>query len=372
MLYRLQSCLKYFALLGIVPWTETCGPCQYFQKIYSIFLMSINLVIFGMEIHIPQKDSLLLSLLVSAIVFIAKVLCMTVILLQMMCQYEGYYGFCKELQRVRERLEVQLKMGALLYPRRRYIKIMFLGIASLGTMASLIYTSFIASLMYFWSSCVALIIIRLQCVLLLFYVDLMGFHVELLGKRIRDVLHCHSSGGNCVPDGNCKQLRSLEFLLELKQSHMEVFDLFSHFNDLFGWSILSIFVVMFMDGTVNIYWTQQVLAGVYGLVYLNATFSFSVPSLALIFAFCRCGEYCKRQQMLIGSYVRGLAYGTPSLQQSKEPAYTELLTEFTLQVEHNVLAINAEGFMVIDNSLLMSMFAAMVTYLIVLMQFSAS
>ncbi|XP_022226602.2 putative gustatory receptor 39b [Drosophila obscura] len=371
MLYRLQSCLKYFAFLGLVPWTESCRPCQYFQKIYSLFLICTNLAIFFVEIEVPQKDSLLLSLLVSMIVFIAKITCMTVILLQLMCQYPGYYGYCEEFKRLRERLEVQLKMGALAYPRRRYIKIVVLGMASLGTMAIVIYTSFNARLIYVWSSLVATLIIRWQCVLLLLYVDLMGFHVELLGKRIRDVLHCHSMGGNCLPDGNCKQLCSLEFLLELKQSHMQLFELFGHFNDLFGWSILSIFVVMFMDGTVNVYWTQQVLAGAYEYVYLFASLSYALPSLALILAFCRCGEYCKWQHMLIGSHVRALAY-TPAPQPSKEPAYTELLTEFTMQVEHNALAINAEGFMLIDNSLLMSMFAAMVTYLIVLMQFSAS
>ncbi|BFF93563.1 putative gustatory receptor 39b [Drosophila madeirensis] len=372
MQYRLQSCLKYFAVLGLVPWTNNCRPCQCFQKIYSLFLIIINLMIFSVEIEIPLKDSLLLSLLVSTSVFIAKIVCMTVILLQMMCQYKGYNILCKEFKRLRERFEVQLKMGALAYPRERYIKIVMLGMTSLGTLGCLIYTSFIASLLYFWSSFVALIIIRLQCVLLLLYVDLMGFHVQLLGTRIQDVLHCHSmGGGNCIPDGNCKQLCSLEFLLELKQSHMQLSELFSHFNELFGWSTLSIFVVMFMDGTVNVDWTQQVLAGVYGLVYLNATLSFSVPSLALILAFCRSGEYCKWQNMLIGSHVRALAYN-PSPQQTKEPAYTELLTEFTMQVEHNVLAINAEGFMLIDNSLLMSMFAAMVTYLIILMPFSAA
>lgn len=55
--------------------------------------------------------------------------------------------------------------------------------------------------------------------------------------------------------------------------------------------------------------------------------------------------------MLIGSYVRGLTCH-PTLQ--REPAYNDLLMEFTMQVEQNVLVINAEGFMNIDNSLLMS------------------
>ncbi|KAH8251146.1 hypothetical protein KR032_000080 [Drosophila birchii] len=368
MLYSLQPYLKYFALLGIVPWSEKCARYQLLQRIYSVFLILINVVTFMASIAKPPPQEQFLSLMVNVIVFVSKIVTMTVILLQMMIQYDDYFRFCMELKCLGLRLQGELKMqlGGLSW--QCYTKILGLGVICLLAILPSVYVSLKVSLVFFWSSLLPILVIRMQCVLLLLYVDLLGHHMKLLGKRLQDVLTCHMMDGNCVLDGNCKQLCSLEFLLELKQSHMELYQLFTHFNDLFGWTILSSYVVLFLDSTINIYWTQQVLAEVYDYTYLFATISVFVPTFIIIIAFCRCGEFCRTQNMLIGSYVRGLT-SHPTLQ--REPAYNDLLTEFTMQVEQNVLIINAEGFMNIDNSLLMSILAAKVTYLIVLMQFSS-
>ncbi|XP_017023892.1 putative gustatory receptor 39b [Drosophila kikkawai] len=368
MLYSLQPYLKYFALLGLVPWSEKCVRYQFLQRIYSVFLILINVVTFMASIAMWSTDEQLLSLMVNVIVFLAKIVAMTVILLQMMVQYDDYFQFCMELKCLGLRLQGELKMQLGGLSGQCYTKILGLGAICLVGVLPLVYVSLKVGLVFFWSSLLPILVIRMQCVLLLLYVDLLGHHVKLLGKRLQDVLTCHKMDANCVLDGNCKQLCSLEFLLELKQSHMELYQLFTHFNGLFGWSILSIYVVLFLDSTINIYWTQQVLAEVYDYTYLFATISVFIPTFAIIVAFCRCGEFCRMQNMLLGSYVRGLTCH-PAPQ--REPAYNDLLMEFTLQVEHNVLVINAEGFMNIDNSLLMSILAAKVTYLIVLMQFSS-
>ncbi|XP_020810771.1 putative gustatory receptor 39b [Drosophila serrata] len=368
MLYSLQPYLKYFALMGLVPWSEKCARYQFLQRIYSVFLILINVVMFIVSVAMPASDEQLLSLMVNVIVFVAKIVAMTVVLVQMTIQYDGYYQFCQELKYLGLRLQGELKipLGGLSW--KCYTKILGLGAICLVAVIPSAYVSFNVTLIYFWVSLLPVLVIRMQCVLLLLYVDLLGHHMRLLGNRLHDVLNCHMMDANCVLDGNCKQLCSLEFLLELKQSHMELYQLFTHFNDLFGWSILSIFVVLFLDSTINIYWTQQVLAEVYDNTYLIATISTFIPTFAILFALCRCGEFCRMQNMLIGSYVRGLTCH-PTLQ--REPAYNDLLMEFTMQVEHNVLIINAEGFMNVDNSLLMSILAAKVTYLIVLMQFSS-
>ncbi|XP_017012789.2 putative gustatory receptor 39b [Drosophila takahashii] len=367
MLYSLQTYLKYFALLGLVPWSE-CAHHQFIQKVYSVLLIVFNVATFGISIYYPQTSELFISLMVNVIVFVAKIVCSTVIVLQMMVHYEDYYRFCMEIKCLRLRLQGELKMHLGGLGWQTYAKILGLGFGFLLSLLPSIYVALSGSLLYFWASLLSILIIRMHCVLMLLYVDLLGLHVNLLGGRLQNVLDCHLLGANCVLDGAGHHLCSLEFLLALKQSHMELYHLFTHFNDLFGWSILSTYVVLFTDSTVNIYWTQQVLAEVYEYRYLYATFSVFVPSIIIIFVFCRCGEFCKRQNLLIGSHLRSLSC-LPS--PAREPAYNELLLEFIMQVEHNVLAINAEGFMETDNSLLMSILAAKVTYLIVLMQFSS-
>ncbi|XP_017064322.1 putative gustatory receptor 39b [Drosophila eugracilis] len=368
MLYALQPFLKYFALLGLVPWSESCAHFQFMQKVYSCFLIVFNFGTFGISLYFPQPSELFISLMVNVIVFVAKTACVTVIVLQMIIKYDDYYRFCKEMKCLGLRLQCELNidLGGLSW--QSYVKVFGLGIGFLVAIIPSVYVALSGSLIYFWSSLLSILIIRMQCILMLLYVDLLGHHVCLLGKRIKNVIDCHMMGAKCIPDGNGHQLCSLEFLLALKQSHMELYHLFSHFNDLFGWSILSIYVVLFSDSTVNIYWTQQVLAEVYEHIYLYATFSVFIPSFIIIFVFCRCGEFCKRQNVLIGSYLRILSCHFSA---TTVPAYNDLLSEFIMQVEQNLLVINAEGFVDTDNSLLMSVLAAKVTYLIVLMQFSS-
>ncbi|XP_016984057.2 putative gustatory receptor 39b [Drosophila rhopaloa] len=368
MLYSLQSYLKYFALLGIVPWSENCAYSRFIQRVYSLFLIVFNVTTFAFSMYLPPGKELFLSLMVNVIVFVAKIVCFTVILLQVMIQYDDYYRFCMEIKCLGLRFQCELNMDIGGLGWKSYAKILGLGIGLLVTILPSIYVAVSGSLLYFWSSFLSVLTIRMQSVLMMLYVDLLGHHVCLLGKRLQDVLNCHVKGGNCILDGNCKQLCSLEFLLALKQSHMELYHLFTHFNDLFGWTIVSIYVVLIVDSTVNIYWTQQVLAEVYEYKYLYATFSVFIPALIMIFVFCRCGEFCKRQNVLIGSYLRNMACHPDH---AKEPAYNEVLSEFIMQVEQNSFVINAEGFMDINNSLLMSILAAKVTYLIVLMQFSS-
>lgn len=295
MLYSLQPYLKYFALLGLVPWSEKCGRYQVVQRTYSVFLILINVVTFMGSMAVRPMNEPALPLMVNVIVFVSKIVAMTVILVQMMIQRDGYYQFCMELKCLGLRLQGELKMelGGLSW--KCVTKILGLGVMCLLAVLPVIYVALIGSLLYFWSSFLPVLVIRMQCVLLLLYVDLLGHHVKLLGKRLQDVLTCHTMDANSVLDGNSKQLCSLEFLLELKQSHMELYQLFTHFNGLFGWSILSIYVVLFLDSTMNIYWTQQVLAEVYEYKYLYATLSIFLPSFVIMFAFCRCGEFCRMQ-----------------------------------------------------------------------------
>lgn len=58
--------------------------------------------------------------------------------------------------------------------------------------------------------------------------------------------------------------------------------------------------------------------------------------------------------------------------QSTEEIHNALVREFSLQIVHEPISISANGFFNIDFSLLGSMAAATVTYLVILIQFQQS
>ncbi|XP_034475348.1 putative gustatory receptor 39b [Drosophila innubila] len=375
MLDALHCYLKYFAVLGLVPWSEK-RPQQRLQKIYTTAIMSINIgIAFYKVVYSPIKGDLPVSMLVSSIVYISQILTMSVIELQVMCQYERYYEFCLQLKTLNRLFQSELLQPIQGLPRARYIKFIALGILNIVSLFPGIYVVLHYDYIgYYWYSLGAILINRFQCLLLLLNAELLGYHVELLGLRLLAVLNCRQMSLHSVLDVKCEQMCSLEYLLSLKRAYMELYRLFGQFNGLYGWSIVSIFVVMFLDSMINIYWTLLILAKIYSFVFNYMTSSTYIPLLILLFTFCRCGEYCKRQHIMMGSYVRGLACTSqrqPELPELTSQAYNAVLAEFVLQVEQDVLSISAEGFMNIDYSLLMSIFTAMVTYLIVLMQFSS-
>jgi len=213
-----------------------------------------------------------------------------------MCQYERYYEFCLQFKSLSGLFRNDLFQPIQGLPWTRYIKFFVLGILNVATLFPVVFVILHNQYVgYFWHSIVAILINRFQCLLLLLYAELLGYHVELLGLQLQAVHNCRQVGMHSVLDVKCEQMCSLEYLLSLKRAYMELYRLFEQYNGLYGWSIVSIFVVMFLDTMINIYWTLLVLAKVYPFVFIYMTSSTYVPLLILLFTFCRCGEYCKRQ-----------------------------------------------------------------------------
>lgn len=77
MLYALQRYLKYFAMLGLVPWSEK-GNKQQLQRIYTTAIITLNIgIAFYIIVYSPPDGDLLVSMLVSCIVFISQIVTMT-------------------------------------------------------------------------------------------------------------------------------------------------------------------------------------------------------------------------------------------------------------------------------------------------------
>ncbi|EDW80395.1 uncharacterized protein Dwil_GK18679 [Drosophila willistoni] len=371
MVYTLSPLIKYFGVLGLVPWAEQPSR-QLAQKLYTFAIVLVQILSYALAMSAPLKDlDLPVSQLVSDIVFTAHMVTTSVILLQAMFQYEEFYDFCMELKSLNLRFQREVKVPANSLPRMRSLKLLFLGSASIFTLIPGIYMGIITNsyVGYFLYSLGSVLINRCQTVLLLINAELLTFHAELLCQQLQQILSCRQMRYNCILEGDCQRLTSVELLLSLKQAYMELYGLYNRFNALYGWSMLFIFVVMFLDSTVNIYWTLLSLSDAYSYVYIGISCASFMPQLALMLALCSSGEFCKRQHELIGSQIRGVSCALQVQKQSVHQGYSALVVEFSMQVEQDPLVINAEGFMDIDYGLLMSIFTAMVTYLIVLMQF---
>lgn len=77
--------------------------------------------------------------------------------------------------------------------------------------------------------------------------------------------------------------------------------------------------------------------------------------------------YSHQQGIITGGLIHKL-----EKQNKDDPDHNALVREFSLQVAHEPIAISANGFFNIDFSLLGSMAAATVTYLVILIQFQQS
>ncbi|XP_068159596.1 putative gustatory receptor 39b [Drosophila tropicalis] len=373
MVYTLSPFIKYFGVLGLVPWAEEPSR-QLAQKLYTFAIVLVHIFSYILAMSAPPKDlDLPVSQLVSDIVFTAHMVTMSVILLQAMFQYEEFSDFCMELKSLNLRFQCQVKVPANSLPRMRSLKLLFLGAVSILTLIPGIYIGIITNnfVGYFLYSIGSVLINRCQTVLLLINAELLTFHAELLCQQLQQILRCRQLRSTCILEGDCHRLSSIELLLSLKQVYTQLYGLYIRFNALYGWSMLFIFVVLFLDSTVNIYWTLLALTEAYSYVYIGISCASFTPQLVLIFALCSSGEFCKRQHELIGSQIRGVSCVLQVQKQPVHQGYNALVVEFSMQVEQDPLVINAEGFMDIDYGLLMSIFTAMVTYLIVLMQFGS-
>lgn len=213
-----------------------------------------------------------------------------------MCQYNRYYEFCTRLKGLKLRFRCELFQPIEGLPWTRYIKYFVLGVFSLLALVPAIYVILHNNYIgYFWYSIAAVVINRVQCILLLLYAEILGYHVELLGHRLLAVHSSRLLAAYSTLDMKREKMCSLEYLLSLKRAYIELYRLFGNFNSLYGWSILCLFVVMFLDVMVNIYWALLVVAKVYIFDFIYVAISTFLPVLILLFSFCRCGEYCKRQ-----------------------------------------------------------------------------
>ncbi|KAI8116626.1 putative gustatory receptor 2a [Lucilia cuprina] len=158
-----------------------------------------------------------------------------------------------------------------------------------------------------------------------------------------------------------------QLLLVIKNCYNEIYSTIKIFNAAYGWSILASTAVFFVDFVCNTYWILLAVLSqdrdYYGLLQ-NA--AFALLAFILLTIICWYAEECYYESRYIGCLIAKLVkpLGTKF--------YNDLVSEFSVQTLHQRFVITAKEFFSLNLSLLGSMVAAIVTYLVILIQFMFS
>ncbi|XP_017130145.1 gustatory receptor 23a isoform X2 [Drosophila elegans] len=150
----------------------------------------------------------------------------------------------------------------------------------------------------------------------------------------------------------------------LKRRYNELYNLIDRINDFFGGSLLIIIIVFFALFVCNSYWlfvdVRTNPLRIYAIL-LNLGFIFNVAlQMSAACWHCQQSDNLGRQ---IGCLISKL------VKPHAGKRYNDLVSEFSLQTLHQRFVVTAKDFFSLNLRLLSSMFAAVVTYLVILIQF---
>uniref|UniRef100_A0A2Y9D4D2 Gustatory receptor n=1 Tax=Stomoxys calcitrans TaxID=35570 RepID=A0A2Y9D4D2_STOCA len=150
-----------------------------------------------------------------------------------------------------------------------------------------------------------------------------------------------------------------------KTAYNELYATICLINAAYGWSLLTLTAVYFIDFVCNTFWILVALLDVnrnYYVLLQNGCFALlAFMLLSFMCWYCDKADYESRY---IGCFISKLV---------KQPLgnkrYNDLVSEFSIQTLHQRFIITAKEFFTLNLGLLGSMVAAIVTYLVILIQF---
>ncbi|XP_044251130.2 gustatory receptor 23a isoform X2 [Drosophila takahashii] len=194
------------------------------------------------------------------------------------------------------------------------------------------------------------------------YVQLVQHVMDLNQRSLqlrRSLLSLASGNDLWQPYGvhECRQLQTLRCTYE------RIFECYEMFSECYGWGMLGLHLLSSFQFVTNAYW---MLIGLYDrqslrfLIFNGATgIDFGTPIATLFWHGDSGAENGRQIGCLISKLVKP--------QGSKR--YNDLVSEFSLQTLHQRFVVTAKDFFSLNLHLLSSMFAAVVTYLVILIQF---
>ncbi|KAI8115070.1 putative gustatory receptor 39b [Lucilia cuprina] len=342
------------------------------QQIYTVTLIVANLMatLYGV-IFFPFKDNLIVSNLVSIMVFCVQILVVISILLKTMFTYGKYYELINNYNRVQNLmkylLHIQLNPAEIRQrQRRKYIFLISTVHGSLVVSITVIAVKTYNG--YFWYALMAIIILRTRIIQMIYFIDYIVYYMELFNMKLRALISCKIDRNYLLLDIDYDHLESFEYLQILKNIYQELYALHDRFNDLYGHSLASIYTVVVLDIIINMYWTFLTVFEYYESYYNYITCSTLVPLYVILFVMCYTAEQCEIQCRLILVHLKRLLKTSLSRGTTND-SYNTLLQSFIMQILQNPITIRANGYFTVNLKSLMKILANIATYLIILMQF---
>ncbi|CAD6996820.1 unnamed protein product [Ceratitis capitata] len=372
MLHERQPILKWLAIAGLVPYANNRKRrYQQWQRIYTYIMLAANwsLTIYGI-FEEPLGDEVLVSNYISVLVFLSQSIALTVCLVEVMSTYRLYFAFMQQTQRIVWLFQQRLHTGLCRWSLRRrqclkYVCYSCIVYGCLPISMVVIWTKYYYG--YFWYALGCILVLRTRCLMAVIYMDYIDFFMSHLNMKLRSVTNCRLTRDRLYLDVNYKMLESFDYLLQLKMVYGEIRKLTFMFDDLFGWSICALITVVFLDITINSYWTFLSLSKIFEFYFLYLTISTVFPLATATSYLCYAGENCKQQGISTGVLVQRLL--NSKLRYTNTKIYNDLLFEFAIQIQQDPFVISLKEFFIVDLRLLMKTFAAIVTYLVILLQF---
>ncbi|CAO1377222.1 unnamed protein product [Diamesa hyperborea] len=351
-------------------------------KIYSLLNLFGIVCIFVSAFFINHvlEDNNSLSLLVGGLVFCGLLLCHGINVLQAYLSRNEQQMIYQKFDEIDYLLQNQLLVNIKYQDLRRKFYGKFLIVALIlftihcASIVSVIMNKVL--LRYYLHLIIPVTIIRIRCMQNMFYVDLINEKLMLMNQKLEDIVHKNRDKMSFIlfadklqnfdNKRDIKKQSLYDTILVLKQVYGKIWDISNCINDSFGWSLLAIVTQYFIEFTSNGYWLflalENVLDDSIATQSLCSIFPIVIILTLLAFSCYRCSENAQRTGVLIHKIERDI----------NNDLQNALIREMSLQIIHEPIVISANGFFNINFTLLGSMSAATVTYLVILIQFQLS
>ncbi|XP_030555970.1 uncharacterized protein LOC115759218 [Drosophila novamexicana] len=161
-----------------------------------------------------------------------------------------------------------------------------------------------------------------------------------------------------------RQSPNVVSVIRFKEMYRELHQLFVQLNFAYGGSLLIIFIVLFFNFLFNSFWlVRHTLTRLKRPVYIYIHLGSLLNLGLLLSATCWHCQQSFNHSRQIGCLIPKLVNPMGSKR------YNDLVSEFLLQALHQRFVVTAKDFFSLNLHLLSSMFAAVVTYLVILIQF---
>ncbi|KAM7347115.1 gustatory receptor 23a-like [Cochliomyia hominivorax] len=205
-----------------------------------------------------------------------------------------------------------------------------------------------ASLLY-WRSLQSYLALQIKTLELLTTIIQLNYYVSLLRKTLNDM---------------GEEQEDEQMLIMLKKAYNEIYMCLKTYNDTYGWSLLFSTAVYFVDFVCNTYWIiLAILTQGRDYYALLQNACFAILAFVLLSIICWFSEECYYESRYVGCLISKL------VKPLGNKRYNDLVSEFSIQTLHERFVVSAKDFFSLNLSLLGSMVAAIVTYLVILIQF---